>query len=369
MPELRKSTWRSLILLLPCLWLTNAMAQTLHDSGEELVIRTTPVDLPIHHGQHGHEHEGVFPPVGTVTVPVSGYIHAFNYSVVAGDDQPIPRVTLHHFNIIDPAHRELFLPISRRLLAAGQETGEQKLPWFVLGIPVTKGQELVVSAMLHNPTGTPYRDVSLEIRLRYVPDGRPWPLFDVYPFQIDVAFPAGDKSFDLPAGKFSKAWEGSPGVAGRIVGLGGHLHEYASHLTLEDVTSDELLWTGYPLYADDGSLLSVTSEVLLSKLGIPVDPSHTYRVTVHYDNPTGEVIKDGGMGLLGGVFIPEGSTQWPVADAANELYTVDRLHYLRQVRGPYEMIADAEQRSRSDTAAEDQQASHQHTPDPVEHAH
>ncbi len=357
------------LLALPILWLATARAQTLHDTGDELVIRTQPVDLPMHHGQHGHEHQGVFPPVGTVTIPVSGYIHAFDYSVRNGDGQEIPRATLHHFNVIDPARRELFLPISRRLLAAGQETGEQKLPWFVLGIPVTQGQELVVSAMLHNPTGSPHQDVSLEIRMSYIPSGRPWPLFDVYPFQIDVAFPAGDKSFDLPEGKFSKSWEGSPGVAGRIVGIGGHLHKHATHLTLEDVSSSEVLWTGYPIYADDGSLSSVTSEVLLSQLGIPVDPSHTYRVTVHYDNPTGDVIEDGGMGLLGGVFIPDESSEWPSADASDELYRVDRLHYLREVRGSYEMIADSEILDHGKAATEDGPSTHQHSEESLDHAH
>ncbi|MBT8399790.1 MAG: hypothetical protein KJO98_04880, partial [Rhodothermia bacterium] len=141
MIALRKVPCTSWLLVLPVVLVATASAQTLHDTGDEFVIRTEPVDLPMHQGVHGHEHMGVFPPVGTVTIPVSGYIHAFDYSVLNGAGEEIPRVTLHHFNVIDPAHRELFVPISRRLLAAGQETGEQKLPWFVLGIPVTEGQE------------------------------------------------------------------------------------------------------------------------------------------------------------------------------------------------------------------------------------
>ncbi|MBT8401098.1 MAG: hypothetical protein KJO98_11525, partial [Rhodothermia bacterium] len=78
---------------------------------------------------------------------------------------------------------------------------------------------------------------------------------------------------------------------------------------------------------------------------------------------------DGGMGLLGGVFIPDDSNEWPSANASDELYQVDRLHYLREVRGSYEMIADSEVPSHSDADSEAKSATHQHSEDPVEHAH
>ena len=313
---------------------------TVVDVGSELVIRTAPVNLPPHGSHNGHAHEGVFPPVGLIEIPVSGYIYGFHYAVTDGDGNEIPDATLHHFNIIDPERRELFLPISRRLLAAGRETGAQSLPWFLMGIPVSRGQLLVVSAMLHNPTDQSYRDVSLEISLQYVPAGRPWPLFSVYPFQIDVAFPAGDKSFDLPPGRFSKSWEGSPGIGGRIIGLGGHLHRFGTRLTLEDATVNELLWTAYPEYSNDGELRSVTSEMMPARLGLSIHPEHTYRVTVFYDNPTGAVIPGGGMGVLAGVIIPDDSSLWPRTDSGDELYRIDRAHYLREVRGPYDVIVE-----------------------------
>src|SRR5439155_1523626 len=131
--------------------------------------------------------------------------------------------------------------------------GAQELPWpvrYLFGVPVTAGERVVVSAMLHNPTPKDYHGVTLRYYWKYLKGGRSWPLFALQPFQLDVAFPAGDKAFDLPPGKFSKSYEGKPSVAGRILAIGGHLHELATSLRFEDVTAKSTIWEGRP-YTDD----------------------------------------------------------------------------------------------------------------------
>ena len=53
-------------------------------------------------------------------------------------------------------------------------------------------------------------------------------------------------------------------------------------------------------------------------------PGHTYRVTVYYDNPTGRTLPDAGMGVVGGLFIPDGGAAWPPADNAEPAWNIDR---------------------------------------------
>ena len=89
-----------------------------------LVIELAPVDLPANTSHH----DLAQPPVATLHVPQSGYVHGFRVDVVDSAGNPLPSRLLHHYNLIDPDHRELFLPISRRLLAAGTETGTVRLP-------------------------------------------------------------------------------------------------------------------------------------------------------------------------------------------------------------------------------------------------
>ncbi len=83
----------------------------LEDTGKELIIEVGPVDIPVPMEMAGHDHIGIFPPIGTVTVPTDGYLYGFDYEVVDAQGNELPSNIVHHFNIIDPDNRELFLPI------------------------------------------------------------------------------------------------------------------------------------------------------------------------------------------------------------------------------------------------------------------
>lgn len=313
----------------------------LEDTGKELIIEVGPIHLPVQGDstRQEHEHVGIFPPIGTVTIPTDGYLYGFDYEVVDGEGNQLPTSIVHHFNVIDPDNRELFLPISRRVMAAGSETGGQSMPWMLFGYPVSAGQRLVVSVMLHNPTGVEHDDVALRIRLKYVKTGRPWPFFKVYPYQLDVAFPAGDKSFDLPVGESSRSYEASPAVAGRLMVMASHMHEYATKIVFEDITENEIIWEGFPV-EEEGQLSGVTIGRLYRRFGVKIFPDHRYRVTVHYTNPTGEAIAEGGMGVVAGLFMPARGEEWPAAEPNDPLYALDRDHYMQVVRGKYDLIKD-----------------------------
>jgi hypothetical protein len=309
----------------------------------EMTLVIGPVDVPAggaEHG-HGHDHHGILPDPKTIRIPKNIHITGFRYDVIDADGNEMPRGVLHHMNIIDPGRRELFLPISQRMLAIGKETGAQSVPRWLIGSPIREGTEPVVTVMLHNPTQRDLKGVRVLLTLEYRESGGLTPIISGFPFQVDVAFPAGDKQFDLPPGRSSFTWEGSPSLEGRILALGSHLHEHAEEIRFEDVTTGEVIWTGYPVEDDDGELTGVTTGHLYWSLGKKIYPDRTYRVTVVYNNPTQDTLYGGGMGVVAGIFRPSDTGTWPAADTSDPLYQIDRRHYLRQVSGTYEEIAGA----------------------------
>src|SRR5439155_20177579 len=109
-----------------------------------LVLDLAPMDLPANTPHHGLAQ----PPVATLEIPESGSIYGFRVQVVDSAGHALPDELIHHFNLIDPHHRELFLPISRRLLAAGHETGAIQLPRLLFGLPLKPGARVVASPMV-----------------------------------------------------------------------------------------------------------------------------------------------------------------------------------------------------------------------------
>jgi hypothetical protein len=318
------------------------VARIFHDSESgALVIELAPVDLPAHTAHH----DLTQPPVATLEVPASGALHGFRVEVVDSAGNALPPELLHHFNLIDPAHRELFLPISRRLLAAGRETGPVRLPRLLFGVPLMQGERIVASAMLENLTGTTYRQARVRLVMFFTPDGRPWPLYRGSPWQMDVAFPVGDKSFDLPPGRSSRSYEASPAAPGTIIGLGGHFHEDGRLIEFADVTTGEVIYRATPVRDSTGRLVSVPSARLYgwTRLGVHIVPEHKYRVTVHYENRSGQELRGGGMGVVGGLFIPDRGVTWPAADTGDSLYRADYAHYMR-LGGGHQMAGMREKR-------------------------
>jgi hypothetical protein len=89
------------------------------------------------------------------------------------------------------------------------------------------------------------------------------------------------------------------------------------------VTAGKVLWDARPITDEAGNLVEMPIKKFLWRLGIPIRPDHTYRLTAVYDNPTGETIPDGAMGALGGVFLPSSGTTWPIIDPRSPEYQLD----------------------------------------------
>jgi hypothetical protein len=233
--------------------------------------------------------------------------------MVDGQGRGIPQRTLHHVNVIAPGQRELFSPIMLRVAAAGQETAPVALPR-MLGYRVHRGQELIVTSMLHNPFDRAYAGVRLRMHFAYTPSSTLVRPVSIFPFYMDVMPPASLHSYDLPPGRSSKTWEARPAVNGRLIGVSGHLHQYGTAIRLEDVTAKEVIWEGRPTLDADGEVSGMPMKMFYMRLGVPIRADHTYRLTADYNNTSGEAIPGGAMGAFGGAFAPDRGAQWPGID-------------------------------------------------------
>ncbi len=300
---------------------------TLDRDHDSLTIELPPVDLPA----STPDHEAmVVTPIYQAVIPASGSIYQVHIEVLDSAGNLLPKEFLHHVNVTDPSRRDLFVPTSLHLLAASKETPAVTIPRWLMGLPLEGGSRLLAAGMLANPTGTAYRGVRVRVKMGYTPLGQVSPLFHVFPFVMDAMFPLGkrphgSKAFDLAPGRTVREWEASPAIPGTVVGCGGHVHDYAVALEFSDATTGRVIWHASVVSDSAGRVLSlpVVRFYRWYRLGIHIVPKHTYRIKVTYDNPTGHVISDGGMGAVGGLFIPDRGTTWPRVDPGNAIYRQD----------------------------------------------
>jgi hypothetical protein len=301
---------------------------------ERLTIELPPTNIPAATATM----EGmVSTPIYIGVMPVSCTAYSARAVVVDAHGRQLPQTFLHHFDLTDPDHRDLFLPIALHMLAISKETPPLSLPRLLFGLPLARGERLLAWDMLHNSSTTPYPGVRsrLEFGCRLDRGGilsSLFPFFRGFPMTLDVLAAVGRrayslKSFDLPPGRTTKRIEGSPAIPGTLVGLGGHLHDYGVSIDFTDVTSGEQLWRAVPTLDSAGHVqdLPVATFYNWHRLGLRITPQHRYRLTVVYDNPTGHVIPAGGMGVIGGLFIPEHPKDWPGVDPTNDAYVQDML--------------------------------------------
>lgn len=267
-------------------------------------------------------------PIQMTRIPVDGWLHGFQWEITDAQGNKEPDDLLHHVNFIDPDHRELFAPIPRRMLAAGRETLKQEMPR-ILGYPVEKGTRVLISAMFASPHDHDYSGLYLHVKVYYTPKGKGFiEPRDVYPFYVDVMGPVGPKSFAVPPGHTEKSWEGKPAIDGRILAIGGHMHDYATQMRFEDVTTGEVLWKTAPDTVGGGHVVDVPTGQMWWKGGIKIYKDHTYRVVVDYDNPLDHAAPDMGMGALGGILWASKGVQWPALDRSSPMYVADLTNTL-----------------------------------------
>lgn len=295
------------------------LTAALEGGGKDFVLTLGPVDLPA----GATHHQVMQPATQEVPVPGAGWLRGYRLEFVDRAGRPVPHSVLHHLNLIMPDRRELFSPIMLRVGAAGQETAPVELP-FLMGFKVRPGEKILVTAMFANEESKQaYQGVRLRVHMPFTPDGTWLPPMSVYPFYIDVMPPAGPHAYDLPPGKSERSWDARPAVAARLLGMGGHLHQYGALLRFEDVTAHRVIWEARPVLDRTGEVVSIPTGKFWWKGGVRVVPTHLYRLTAFYDNPTGRTVPDGAMGTLGGILVLSRGSVWPAVDRSDPEYRKD----------------------------------------------
>jgi len=122
-------------------------------------------------GADGHAaHEHVMPRYSEEFIwPVSGFGRGFTLQLTDSAGHAVTRRALHHIVIENKGRRQLMMPVSERLLAAGRETGNLMLPSSI-GLPLAVGSPMKAVTMWHNETGAELRGVTLRLVIRYMRD-------------------------------------------------------------------------------------------------------------------------------------------------------------------------------------------------------
>lgn len=315
-----------LLLIPPRVPVDSGLTVTVDSSRHLVVLSTPPTDVPPVMGgmveMHMHPE-----PVVEFTFPVTGWLHGARLILTDSSGHTIPARLIHHLNLVNFDRRQLLYPAYERTLAMGQETGEISLPATV-GIPVTAGTRMGFLVAWANTTGRTIPGARARLELAWTPADQYPPPVNVLPVYMDVVNPIGrSAAFDLPAGRRSFDADFTFPLSGRIIAVGGHLHDYGTGISLDDITGG----TREPIvhlstrHRPDGTILGVERKFPgISGDGIRLTAGRRYEMTGTYDNPTGATIPDGAMVHLIYLFVPDRMQDWPAADPNDPELRLDR---------------------------------------------
>lgn len=316
---------------------------TVDVSVAQVVVTIGPLDVAT--GMHYHqdspdEHVGF-------TWPADGWIQGYRIDLVDASGHFLPHMMLHHVGVADLSRRQLASPIALRLFAVGHETEPVRLPSW-MGVPVSAGEELITYYAVVNESDTPVEGASIRITLAWRPanaDVRSTPTLvtgkGAHPSRrfrewrssftevVPIIFNAdpnqfGQTKFDVGLGVSTVSMDVVLPLGGFLRAVGGHMHDYATEMRLEDAETGEVLVRLEADVDDAGRIQGVEEKHFPFMLhGIRLDAGRHYTIVSVYDNPTGSVLPKAGMAYMGGVFIPDDLSRWPEVDAQDPRYRHD----------------------------------------------
>ncbi|HEX5387607.1 MAG TPA: hypothetical protein VFW66_12950 [Gemmatimonadales bacterium] len=292
---------------------------TVDSSDHEVVITSGPWKLknmpPMDDAAMMAMHMGEDVPVQRFEWPVEGWFRGFKWEIVDGKGHTLPRRVMHHLIMVNFDRRQLVYDAVERLMGAGSETDDATVPK-TIGVPMTPGTQLGMYVLWHNETGQDLDDVYLKLSLVWTPKNQnPRPVNSL-PIYMDVNLTiGGTNTFDVPPGKSTKAYEFTLPVSGRLLGVGGHLHDYGVMVKLMDAESGKELTQVVAKRDSAGKVLGISRKLFgVTGRGLKLEAGHHYRVVAEYDNPTGKTIPSGAMASMVGLFAPDDMSKLPPVD-------------------------------------------------------
>jgi hypothetical protein len=311
------------------------LAKVRHDaSRREVIVTAGPFSVKAMPPGMKHEDMGMMEDHNTPLIrfewPVDGSFRGFAIEIVDGNGAAVDRKMVHHLIAINFDRRQLFYPMYERIFGIGSETEDASIPKS-LGVPVKAGNKMGMYLAWANESGKDVEGAQIVLRLSYSPTNlNPRPL-SALPIYMDVNLTVGKgNEFDIPSGRSEKAWEFTPPVGGRILGVSGHMHDYGVAVRLEDVTTGKVLTTVSAKRKPDGKVQSMERRLFgVTGAGLRLRADRKYRVVGVYENPTKEPIK-GAMAHMVGLYVPDDFSKWPALDLSDESLQ-DDLAYLNEM--------------------------------------
>lgn len=292
----------------------------------EVTITTGPFDVPAEGAAEGMnmsgmdmEHDAYPKKLFRFEWPVDGAVKSFKVELRDAQGRWLPRSVLHHVIGVNLDRRNFVYPAAERLFGIGRETEALELPG-LLAVPLEKGQRIGYYVAWHNETGRNLQGVKVRLVLSYTTARE---IIPVLPMLIDVNnVIAGDNRFDLPPGRSSKTFEFTAPASGRILGIGGHLHDYGVAVRMEDAESGAILVQLNGKSDANGKIKSVGRKFFVVN-PIRLQAGHRYRVVADYNNPTSQPVVKGAMANMAGVFAPDDAKAWPPLDRKDPTFRKD----------------------------------------------
>lgn len=301
---------------------------TVDSSRHELTITSGPFDLPTMPPMEDHAMMDLGMSHDTrlqrFDWPVDGWFRGFRVELVDGRGRTVPPHVMHHMIMVNFSRRQLLYSAAERLMGTGTETEAASVPK-TIGVPMKPGMNLGMYIAWHNDTGEDLEGVNLKLTLLWTPKNQNPPPVNALPIYMDVNLKVGGtNTFDVPAGKSTKTYEFTLPVGGRLLAVGGHMHDYGTGVRLEDAETGKVLTQVVAERAPDGKLIKMSRKVFgVSGKGLRLKPKHRYRVVGEYDNPTGEIRVKGAMASMVGLFVPDDMKHWPAIDPRDPVYRRD----------------------------------------------
>jgi hypothetical protein len=243
-------------------------------------------------------------------IPIDGWLLGYTPRLVDASGNAVPGTVLHHVAFWNEDRPDFLCQNKEEhIFGAGSEmTNWAQISGY--GYPVKKGDKIRVETMVHNPTATPYGNVYLEVTIPIQYATAAPALKNFYPAWMDVKS-CGSSGYNLPAGKSEMRGIVTVKYDGFLLGVGGHMHDYAKEIVLEDLTRKETVATLLAKVDEKGHLLEMPVKTFYQEGGYKFAAGDQLRISATYDNPTGAVLRDGAMGIVVGYFVP--LTDAPVA--------------------------------------------------------
>ncbi|HWZ99064.1 MAG TPA: hypothetical protein VN025_14995 [Candidatus Dormibacteraeota bacterium] len=274
--------------------------QKLDAASHVITLRIGPMNLPAN-----TSHMKMPQPADLVwTIPLNGWLLSFHPHLADASGNAVPGTVLHHVAFWNENRSDFLCPNKEEHIfgAGGELTDWAQIPGY--GYSVQKDDRIRVETMIHNPTATSYDKAFLVVEIRYLGDTSPAPVKNFYPAWMDVGS-CGSSGYDLPAGPSEKS--GTVGVKydGVLLGVGGHMHDYAQQIVLEDATKKGTIATLKAKTDDQGHLQYMPVVTFFAAGGEKLAAGDQLKITATYDNTTGKLLRQGAMGIVVGYFVPD----------------------------------------------------------------